>query len=65
MTLHLRHATEPVQVQLPENSLKSGWMPHCSCSWRDPSHLSDSREAAVHLCLEHIARIPEMWPPAA
>ncbi len=66
MTMHLRHTPEPIQVQLAANSLKSEWMPHCSCSWRDCSHLCDSREAAVHLSLEHIASIPEMWiPPAA
>ncbi len=66
MTLHLRHAPEPIQVQLAGNSLKSGWMPHCCCSWRDPDHLCESRETAVSLSLEHLARIPEMWaPPAA
>lgn len=66
MTLHLRHAPEPIQVQLAANSLKYGWMPHCCCSWGDAGHLCDSRQAAVDLSLEHIARIPEMWtPPAA
>jgi hypothetical protein len=66
MTLHLLHAPEPVQVQLAGNSLQAGWMPHCCCSWRDPDHLCDDREAAVNWTLEHMARIPELWqPPAA
>jgi hypothetical protein len=65
MTVHLRHAPAPVQVQLAGNTLQSGWMPHCCCSWRDPDHLCEDRQAAVNLSLEHIARIPEMWPAPA
>lgn len=66
MTLHLRHAPEPIQIQLVGNSLKVAWMAHCCCSWRDADHICDSRQAAVDLSLEHIAGIPDMWmPPAA
>jgi hypothetical protein len=66
MSLNPRHAPEPIQVRLSGTTLRLEWMPHCCCSWRDPNHLCHDREAAVDLSLEHIARIPEMWPvPAA
>jgi hypothetical protein len=66
MSLHLRHAPEPIQVQAGGNTLQAEWMPHCRCSWRDTDHLCHDLDGAVSLSLEHIATIPEMWPtPAA
>jgi hypothetical protein len=64
MTLHPRHAPEPIQVG--DTNLRAGWMPHCCCSWQDPDHVCHDRDTAVNLSLEHIATISEMWPaPAA
>jgi hypothetical protein len=61
MASTVQHAPEPIQTQRAGNTLAAEWMPHCSCSWRDPDHLSSERREAIFRALEHIARCPESW----
>lgn len=57
----LKHASEPIQIQMAGSTLNAKWMAHCCCSWRDDEHLCDDRIAANNLTHEHIARLPESW----
>jgi hypothetical protein len=62
ITLH--HAPEPIQMQKGGSTLAAEWMPHCSCSWRDPDHLCSERLEALSRSMDHIARCPESWGEA-